>query len=125
MAAGLTAGVNRFDQDGVHPEAVAHQHVSEDPVPHHRDLVSGKIELLQHPPQGRAARFAGAGGEVHAQLLGDTADARSGGVVAEEVQGHRRLGTLQPGRHWLRQGGPPMGQQGSVHIKDKGPDPLG
>ena len=72
MAAGLPAGIDRFHQDGVHPQAVPRQHVGEDPVSHHRHLGGGKIELLQHPLQQLdlpAAQVAMVGDRVFTDVL--------------------------------------------------------
>ena len=77
LPAGQPAGIDRLEQHREQTETIARQHVGEQPVSQHGHLSSGKIQLLDHPPQGTAPRLGRPGGVGEPEAFGESTDAAS------------------------------------------------
>jgi hypothetical protein len=124
MAAGLAGRINRFDEHGEQTQPITRQHIGEQTIPEQGNLGGGQSEIVDHPPEGTPPRFGGGNGEGQTEWFGHGGDAPSTGVIAQQVDGHLKLGLPQPGFGTGRYLRLPKGQQGAVDINHKGTDRL-
>jgi len=110
-------------QNGIETESITGQHISEDPITHHRNPGGVAMQLLFK----NLAKCAPAGlccstGEADPQLFGNLADPLPGWIVAEQVELKMLPCVRDPGHHRLRQDKLMPRQQGAIHIQENGLD---